>query len=115
DEGGVGDVLGGMAGTERRNGGVEGGGVAHARIEVAGGEGARHAASGAGAGQRSAADDGSLALVLGPHLARDVDLGAGDVGVHVHAAGHDHQAGGVDHLVRMHVGGHRSGDDLAVL
>ena len=97
--GGIVKLLVGMTGAERRNGGVESGGVAHAGVEIAGGEGAGHAASSAGARQRRAPQYGGLALVLGSQLAGEVDLGAGDVAVHVNAAGHDDQAGCVEDLV----------------
>src|SRR5207253_9556134 len=105
----------GVAGAQRRDGGVESGGVTHTGVEVAGGEGAGHAADGAGARQRRAPDGGRLALVFGAHFAGDVDLGPGDVGVHVHAAGHDDQASCVEGFIWPGTGVGRRRDDLAVL
>ncbi len=55
-----------------------------------------------------------LALFLGPHLAGDVHLRPGDVAVHVDAAGHHDQAGGVERPVGPHGGIGRRGDDPAV-
>jgi hypothetical protein len=113
-EGSVVELFVSVASAERRNGGVESGGVAEAGVKVAGGEGTRHAAGGAGARQRRATDDRGLALVFRPHLARDVDLGPGDVGVHVHATVHDDEAGGVEDFVGTDVGVARRRDDLAL-
>ena len=48
-------------------------------------------------------------LFLGPHLARDVDLGTGDVAVHVDAARHDDQAGGVQRSSGPHAAGPAGG------
>ena len=85
-----------VAGAERRDGGVEGGGVAHAGVLVAGGERAGDAAHRAAVRDGGAADRLRLALFLGPHLAGGVHLRPGDVAVHVDAAGHDDEAAGVE-------------------
>jgi len=50
---------------------------------------------------------------LRAEFAGDVHLRPGDVSVHVHAAGHDHQPGAVDRVFRDAVGG-RSNDLAAV-
>ena len=54
------------------------------------------------------------AVVLRPQLAARVHLAADDVRVDVHAAGHDHEAGGVDGLRGLPVHVLRR-DDAAVL
>ena len=99
---------------QRRDRGVEGRGVAHAGVLVAGGKRAGDAAHRSAARARRADDLFGLALLLGPHLAGGVHLGPGDVTVHVHAAGHDDQTGGVERPVRPDIGIRRRVDDLSV-
>ena len=91
-----------VAGAERRDGGVEDGGVAEAGVEIAGGEGARRAAEGADRVSDFASAEAACA-VLGPHLARRVDLRPGDVRVHVDAAGHDDESGEIERATRRFI------------
>src|SRR4030095_14893887 len=76
--------------------------------------GARHARKSPAARTRRSNDLFCSAFVLGPHLARRVHLRSGDVTVHVDAARHDYQAGGVDRFVRADVRIRRWVDNLAV-
>ena len=92
---GVSRIPRGVAGAERRDGGVEGRGVAQAGVLVAGGERAGHAAAGARRVKRVRRWH-VVPVLLGPHLAGDVDLRPGDVAVHVDAARHHDQPAGVD-------------------
>ena len=69
---------------------------AHAGVEIAGGEGRRRRPADAGAAQRRVQERVGLAMVFRGHGAGEVDGGAGDVGVDVHAAGEDDHAGRVD-------------------
>ena len=113
DAGRVLELLVGVAGAERRNGGVEGGRVAHAGVLVAGGERAGDAAHRAAVRVGRAVQHFGFAFFLGPHLAGDVHLRPGDVAVHVDAARHHDQAAGID-LARGPNGRiGRRGDDLA--
>ena len=104
----------GVASAERRDGGIEDGGVAHAGVEITGGERARHAAGGAGARPRCARNDRRVAFVLRAHFARQVDLRPGDVGMHVHAARHDDETRRIDDAIRPSVLFAGRGDDFAV-
>ncbi len=105
----------GVAGAERRDGGVECRGVAEAGVEIAGGERTGRTADGAGSRQRCAMDERRLAPFFWPQFAGEIDLRPGDVSVHVHAAGHHDEAGGVEHSIRRAGGvSTRRGDDLAV-
>jgi hypothetical protein len=99
---------------ERRDRGVERGGVAEAGVLVAGGERARHAAHRSAARPRGADHFVGLALVFGAHLARGVHFGTGDVAVHVDAARHDDQAGSIESTIGTDVGICRWLDDLPV-
>ena len=56
-----------------------------------------------------------LAVILGLELARQVDLRAGDVAVHIDAAGHDDQAIGVERAIGPHRRISRWIDDFAVV
>ena len=85
---------------EWRDRGVEGGRVTEARILVARGERTRHTSHRAAVRELRAMNQLGLPLLLGPHLARDVDLRPGDMTVHVDPARHDHQPRGVDHTRR---------------
>ncbi len=104
-----------MPGREGRNRRVERGGVTQADVLVAGGERAGHAPHAATVRQSRAAHRRGHALFLGPHLASGVDLGPGDVAVHVDAAGHDDQTGRIESAVGGVARIGRRGDDLAPL
>ena len=80
---------------QRRHRGVEGGGVAERGVAVAGGEGRGRDAADPGAGHVGARVHVE-AVVLRLQLARQVDLGPGDVGVDVDPARHHHHAVRVD-------------------
>ena len=76
DAGRVGEFLVGVAGAERRDGGVEGGGVTHAGVLVAGGERAGDAAERAAARVGGAREDVfRIGFVVGAQLAGDVYFG----------------------------------------
>ena len=81
----------GVAGVAGDHGRLEGGGVAHLGVAVAGDEG-----RGRGAAAAAALQLGALlavgAMVLDQQGAREVDLAAADVAVHVDGAGHDDAA-----------------------
>ena len=95
---------------------LEGRGVAHLDIAVAGGQRARRAAAARRELERVGRQRdriGAVAVVFGHQQPRQVHLAAADVGVHVDAAGHHHAAAGIDLLVERFC---RSGgcDDAAV-
>ncbi len=102
----VGHLLVGLARIGRQHRRLERHGVAHAGIGVAGGEGRRAVVAAAAAAGAVARLD-VRAVLLGQHHPGDVDLAAADMAVQVDAAGHDHLAGEVDHLVRAAVGRRR--------
>ena len=115
DAGRVFELFMDVARGQRRDRGVEGGGVAHARRTCSRWRTCsgrcpsfRCVCSACGRPFRP------CACLLGPHLAGGVHLGSGDVTVHVDAAGHDDQAGGVERPVRPDLGIRRRVDDLPV-
>src|SRR5438045_1789359 len=86
DTGRVGELLVSVASGERGNSGVEGGGVAHAGILVAGGERARDAAHRAAVHDTRAVNLLAFAFFLRPHLAGGIYFWPRDVAMHVDAA-----------------------------
>src|SRR5207247_219636 len=89
DDGGVAQLLVGVPGRQDRDGGLVDRRVTQPRIEVAGHEGGRRRAADAAAADLSANEGGVAAVVFRDHRPREVEGGAGDVGVNVNPAGED--------------------------
>ena len=86
---------------DRRHRRIEYGGVAKARVTVAGGEGARHRAAAARSRERLAWQQvrsrrGITCMLLGEESAGQVHAAAGNVTVHVDATGHDDHSARID-------------------
>ena len=109
DDGRVAQLLVGVPGREDRHGRLVHGGVAESGVEVAGDEGGRGRSADAAAAHRRADERGVAAMVLRDHGAGEVEGGAGDMGVNVHAAGENDHARRIDGAAVRHVG-----DDPAV-
>src|SRR5260370_34081792 len=88
-----------MASTQGRNGSIESRGVTESRIEIASCKGAGHAACRTRTRDWRPGDHPGFALVLGSHLAGDVELGPRNVRMHIHAARHHNKARRVNYLV----------------
>src|SRR5690606_7735151 len=84
----VGEFQVSMGGEQRGDRRIERRGVAQARIKVPRGKRAGYATARAATGERSTPQGLGSAVVFGQQLASRVDLGAGDVAVHVDPAGH---------------------------
>ena len=93
------ELVVGVPGPERRDGGVEGRGVAEAGVLVAGGERAGHAARASPTAVAGRAARCPPPRLLGPHHPGGVDLRPGDVAVHVDPAGHHDVAPRIDRPV----------------
>ena len=105
DDRGVFELLVDVTGGDGRDCGVEGRGVAQPGVEVSGGVRTRHAAGGAGALDEAPLDLGGVAFFFRPHFAGGVDLGPGDMAVHVNPAGHDDHPRGVEDI--LFIGGRK--------
>ena len=109
DDGRVAQLFVGVLGGEDRHGRLVDRRPAHAGVEVAGDVGRRRGAADAAAAHGGAGERRVAAVVLRDHGPGEVEGGAGDVRVNVHAAGEDDHAGRVDGAAALHVG-----DDAAI-
>src|SRR5579875_2796420 len=114
NDGRVAQLFVGMTGRENRHGGLVHGGPAHAGVEIAGDVGGRCRPADTAA-MPLVANVGSIAaMVLRNHRPREVERSAGNVRMHVHAAGENHHAGCVDSATALDTGHDTAAGDADV-